>query len=315
MSQHAPLFPRTVPKRARPGAARALLAVALLGACASAGAWLAEFGIEGMGVVSTPNTEVRASVSPDGQRIVWGSTDRPGGAGGWDLWEARLRDKRWQDPRPLSINSGANDFDPVFSADGRWLYFFSNREGGQGGDDLYRAAVKADGRLGEPENLGPGVNTKGQEWAPTPSRDGQALLFSSDGHRGAGRHDLFVARWNGKAFVDAKPVPGVNTRVDEFDGAWVDDGRGIVFARSKNVDKDAIVLMVAACDGQRYGEATPLTVSFNTPDAVTLAPVIDWNKPNELLLSGKAKSPKAGKLDIYRTKMPVVSGRDGCARS
>ena len=50
-----------------------------------ASGFLSEFGIEGMGVVSTPHSEVRASVSPDGRRIVWGSTDRAGGAGGWDL--------------------------------------------------------------------------------------------------------------------------------------------------------------------------------------------------------------------------------------
>ena len=118
----------------------AVLALALVSGLAHA--YLAEFGIEGMGVVSTPHTEVRATISPDGQRIVWGSTDRPGGAGGWDLWEARLRDKRWQDPRPLALNSADNDFDPVFSADGRWLYFFSNRTGGRGGDDLYRAPVR-----------------------------------------------------------------------------------------------------------------------------------------------------------------------------
>ncbi|MFS8138158.1 MAG: TolB family protein, partial [Thermomonas sp.] len=89
-----------------------------------------EFGIEGFGVVSTPHSEIRASISPDSQRIVWGSTDRPGGAGGWDLWQATRIEGRWSDPRPLALNSSANDFDPIFSADGRWLYFFSNRAGG-----------------------------------------------------------------------------------------------------------------------------------------------------------------------------------------
>ena len=79
----------------------------------------------------------------------------------------------------------ANDFNPMFSADGRWLYFFSNRDGGRGGDDLYRAPVLADGSFGPVANLGPGVNSAGNEWAPTPSRDGRHLLFSSDGLGGA----------------------------------------------------------------------------------------------------------------------------------
>jgi Tol biopolymer transport system component len=275
-------------------------------------AQLAEFGIEGMGVVSTPASEVRATVSPDGQRIVWGSTDRPGGAGGWDLWQATLRDQRWADPQPLPINSSAKDFDPWFSADGRWLYFFSDRPGGQGGDDLWRVAVAADGGWGEPENLGPGVNSAGDEWAPATSADGQRLLFASDGHGGAGRHDLFVARWNGSAFVEPRPVPGVNTAADEFDAAWLEDGRAILFARSDDVGNRPIQLQLAQCEGDRYGPALPWTLSINGADGATLGPVVDWHRPKEILVTGSARSPRAGKLDIYRVLLPRVTGTPGC---
>jgi Tol biopolymer transport system component len=288
------------------------VSAALVSGCGAAAAALQEFGIEGMGVVSTPHGEVRASVSPDGQRIVWGSTDRPGGAGGWDLWQATLRDGRWQDPRPLPVNSPANDFDPAFSADGRWLYFFSNREGGFGGDDLYRAAVLADGGFGAVENLGAGVNGKGDEWAPTPGADGAHLLYASDGFGGAGGHDLFVARWNGAAFVEPQPVPGINTAADEFDAAWLGDGRAIVFARSDDAGNAPIRLMLAQCDGKAYADAQPLSLSFNTADGNTLAPVVDLSKPAELLVSGSAKAPKAGKLDIYRMRAPAATGQSGC---
>ena len=292
-------------------------ATALLGSLLSATvmAQLAEFGIEGMGVVSTPANEVRATVRPDGERIVWGSTDRPGGAGGWDLWQARLDGKRWVDPQPLPINTDANDFDPYFSADGRWLYFFSNRPGGQGGDDLWRVAVEQDGTYGQPENLGAGVNTKGDEWAPTPSADGQRLLFASNGHGGAGRHDLLIARWNGKAFVEPKPVPGINTAADEFDAAWLGDGRAIVFARSADVEQQPIRLYVAQCEGERYGEAMPWSLSLNTTEGYTLGPVADLSKPREILLTGTAKSPRAGKLDIYRAVTPKITGTAGCGAS
>ncbi|QGW63637.1 TolB-like protein [Lysobacter soli] len=300
--------------RYRVGSVVAALIVGGVALSGPASAFLSEFGIEGMGVVSTKASEIRGSVSPDGQHIVWGSTDREGGAGGWDLWQARLKDGRWQDARPLDVNSSANDFDPLFSADGRWLYFFSNRPGGIGGDDLYRAAVKPDGSLGTAENLGRGVNTRGDEWAPTPSRDGRHLLFASDGHGGAGRHDLFVARWDGTAFVEPKPVPGINTKADEFDAAWLGDGRTLVYARSQDPASTPVRLFVAHCDGARYDDAGPLTLSFNTDDATTLGPTIDWNKPGELLVSGAAKSPRAGKLDIYRMKAPAVARKDGCVQ-
>lgn len=288
-----------------------LLALAASVLCAPSATGLAEFGIEGMGVVSTPANEVRATVSPDGRRIVWGSTDRAGGAGGWDLWQATLAGGRWSDPVPLPLNSPANDFDPFFSADGRWLYFFSNRPGGFGGDDLYRAAVGADG-FGPVENLGAGVNTAGDEWAPTLSLDGTRLLFSSDGHGGAGGHDLFVARWDGRAFVDPRPVPGVNTDADEFDAAWLGDGRALVFARSADPATKPVRLWLAQCANGRYGEAQALAVSFNDAEGTTLGPVVDASKPGELLLSGSARAPKAGKLDIYRMKAPAASGDDRC---
>ena len=280
----------------------------------SSASGLSEFGIEGMGVVSTPANEVRGTVSPDGQRIVWGSTDRPGGAGGWDLWQASLKDGRWQDARPLPLDTPANEFDPFFSADGRWLYFFSNRKGGQGGDDLYRAAVLADGGFGAAENLGKGVNTRGDEWAPGVSADGQRLLFASDGHGGAGRHDLFVARWDGNAFVDPQPVPGLETAQEEFDAAWLGDGRAIVFARSADPATAPVRLWVAQCRQGSYVDAQPLALSFNDEAGTTLGPVLDANKPTELLVSGSARSPRAGKLDIYRMKAPPVTGDASCAR-
>ena len=301
--------------RRRAALAASVAAVVAVGGVVLSGpasAFLSEFGIEGMGVVSTKASEIRGSVSPDSQHIVWGSTDREGGPGGWDLWQARLKDGRWQDAKPVSVNSAANDFDPLFSADGKWLYFFSNRPGGQGGDDLYRAAVRADGSFGSAENLGRGVNTRGDEWAPTPSRDGTRLLFSSDGHGGAGEHDLLVARWDGKAFVQPVPVAGVNTKADEFDAAWLGEGRTLVFARSQDPATKPVRLFVAHCDGARYGDIAPLKLSFNTEDGTTLGPAVDWNKPGELLVSGAAKAPRAGKMDLYRMKAPAVEGSAGC---
>jgi WD40-like Beta Propeller Repeat len=112
--------------------------------------------------------------------------------------------------------------------------------------------------------------------------------------------------------VSPRPVPGINSAGDEFDAAWLDDGKAIVFARSRDVEAEPIRLFVAQCDGSTYGTATPLELSFNTAEGYTLGPVVDAGKPRELLVSGSARSPKAGKMDIYRTLAPAVTGKAGC---
>lgn len=299
----------------------ALLAISLLAGALAAGTAgaLSEFGIEGMHVVSTRADEVRASVALDGQTIVWGRSNRDDtqdGRAGWELWQARLIENRWQDAMPLPLNGPGEDLDPAFSADGRWLYFASDRDGGEGGVDLYRAPVLADGGFGAPQSLGPGVNGIGDERAPSVSRDGHHLLFASNGHGGAGGFDLFVAHWDGAAFVDPRPLAGINTDADEFDATWLGDGEAIVFARSDTpTNMRATVptrLYLAQCDGSRYGDAAPLALSFNTAEGRTLGPSPDWSRPGELLVSGSALSPRAGQTDIYRMKAPVVTGSSGC---
>ncbi|WP_424682232.1 hypothetical protein [Frateuria sp. YIM B11624] len=123
--------------------------------------------------VSTRYSEVRLAVSPDGDTELWGSVDRPGGPGGWDIWMVRREQGRWSAPMPVSFDTPANEFDPAFSADGRAVWFFSNRPGGLGGDDIWSAPFDpASGRFGTPRNAGPAINSAGDEWAPSPSADG-----------------------------------------------------------------------------------------------------------------------------------------------
>jgi hypothetical protein len=272
-------------------------------------AQLAEYGIEGIWTVSTRDAELRGSVAPDGKRMVWGS-DRAGAMGGSDLWQARNQDGRWLDPQPLPFNTAALEAEPTFSADGRWLYFVSDRAGGAGGRDLYRVAVR-EGGYGEPESLGAAINTDADEGSPLPSADGQWLLFASNGGHGQGGYDLKLARWRGDRFVLHGPVPGVNSGHDEFDAAWLDGGRALAFARG-DAESGSVRVYVAACDGRQYAGAVPWTLSFNTADGYTRAVVADPSRPGEGTVTGSARSPKAGKTDVYRIVLPTLRGQDGC---
>lgn len=147
---------------------------------------------------------------------------------------------------------------------------------------------------------------------PAPARDGRRLLFASDDQTGARRRDLFVAASDGPGFRRAVAVPGLSTDADEFDAAWLRDGDAIVFARSDDAASRPVRLYTAVCRGGRYADIAPLALAFNAADARTLAPSVDWNRPAEMLVSGAAPAPKAGRVDVYRILVPAVRGDAGC---
>jgi TolB protein len=250
------------------------------------------------GIASTEHSEIRLTISPDGATALWFSRDRSGGAGGYDIWMARRSGAGWSAATPVSFNSPGRDFDPAFSRDGRFVYFCSDRRGGIGKDDLYRVAVTGAG-FGTPKNLGPAVNSPGDEYAPMLSPDGRLLLFSSDRPGGAGRHDLYTARAKGRGFVTAAPLAGaLNTPADEFDASFLSDGRTIVFARAPSMLDDRIDLFAAASDGRRYDGGTILPAGVNDAAGNSYGPMLDWSAPDRLTFSSRRGGARS--MDLYR---------------
>lgn len=251
------------------------------------------------GIASTRFSEVRLTISPDGRTALWFSRDRPGGPGGYDIWMSRRTNAGWGEPVPVSFNSPGRDFDPAFSADGRQVYFSSDRPGGRGRDDIYRVAVTATG-FGTPEPLGPDVNSAASEWAPMLAPDGKRLLYSSDRTGGVGRQDLYVALRRGAGFAPAAPLPGdINSEADEFDATFLSDSRTIVFSRAADLRKDRIDLFAAAPRGARYPAGTRLPQGANG-DKDSYGPMLDWSSPGWLTFS--AQRPGSGGMDLYRVR-------------
>ena len=82
---------------------------------------------------------------------------------------------------------------PTVSADGRYIYYAADALLSRGGLDLYRIAIGRDGTWGQPEHLGPTVNTDRHDAFPVAADDG-ALYFASQGHANLGGFDIFVTR-------------------------------------------------------------------------------------------------------------------------
>lgn len=167
---------------------------------------------------SSNANEGSVTFSPDGKTMVFakGNSGKRKGTADVNLFMSILRNGTWTEPRMLTINnSGYWDSSPAFSRDGKTLYFASNRPGGYGGVDLYSAKRNARGRFFKVKNLGPEINTTGNDMFPYISDDGH-LYFSSDGHPGFGGLDLLIARrQNGVTTIENLGVP-INSNADDF---------------------------------------------------------------------------------------------------
>jgi outer membrane protein OmpA-like peptidoglycan-associated protein/tetratricopeptide (TPR) repeat protein len=135
------------------------------------------------------------SISQDGKYLFFTGCNRPDGLGRCDIYIAQKKGKDWGKPVGLNppVNTPGWESQPSISADGRTLYFISNRKGGFGGYDIWKSTLGENG-WGEPENLGPNINTPYNEQSPFIHPDDSTLYFSSDGWPGLGNKDLFVSR-------------------------------------------------------------------------------------------------------------------------
>lgn len=139
--------------------------------------------------------DAAASLSPDGKTLFLYYEE---GAG--DIYISRLEGSEWSTPKSLNKNINTSlywETSASMSADGKKLYFASNRPGGIGELDLYVSELTASGEWGKAANLGPLINTVENEDAPFIHPDGVTLYFSSDGHPNLGNSDIFVSEFKG----------------------------------------------------------------------------------------------------------------------
>jgi len=134
--------------------------------------------------VNSSAQDVFPSISSDGLSLFFDSS-RIGGHGHFDLWitTRKSKDDTWEDPVNLgpTVNSSGLDGGPCISADGRTLFFFSVRPGSYGWLDLYVTGRETtNSPWSEPVNLGPLINSRYGEVAPSISVDGSTLFFASN---------------------------------------------------------------------------------------------------------------------------------------
>ncbi len=266
------------------------------------------------GIASTRYSEVHLTLNPQGDTAVWFSRDRPGGAGGYDIWMSQRTAEGWRQAQPVPFNSPTRDFDPAFSSDGRFVYFCSDRPGGLGGDDLYRVPVTQAG-FGEVEHLGAAVNSAGNEFAPMLSPRGDRLLFSSDRAGGSGGHDLFAAgRTAAGAFAPAQRLPGaINTDAHEFDATFLHDGATVVFARTQDFRTGRVEVFVSSPHVEGYDAGARLPPPANSDGRDAYGAMLDWSETNRITLSARRTLENGMDLYVMRYRLRPDTARGAAA--
>lgn len=147
--------------------------------------------------INTPENEGASTTSADGQYLFFTMCQNPKNLGSCDLWLTYVKGDRWQIPihMPDNVNSKYKETQPSLSADGKTLYFASNRPGGQGDMDIWKTTFEKN-MWTNPVNLGPNINTPFDDECPFIHQDGVSLYFASDGWPGMGGRDLFMAKQN-----------------------------------------------------------------------------------------------------------------------
>ncbi len=159
--------------------------------------------------------DAAASLSPDGKTLFLYYEEGEG-----DIYTSIRNGEQWSEPEPLNRNiNTAMFFETCASvtADGKTLYFASNRPGGIGELDIYMSKLDAKGDWGKAVNLGPVINTPNNEDSPFIHHDGTTLYFSSDGHPRLGNSDIFVTEFVNNKWMNPENM-GYPLNSWEYDG-------------------------------------------------------------------------------------------------
>lgn len=175
--------------------------------------------------LSSPYHEGPFCFFEDGKKIIFTRSNRKNKKLMLYMAEKKKGEKDWINISGLSFNN--KDYSvshPFYNEADSCLYFVSDMPGGYGGTDIYKSSLK-NGKFSKPENIGPLVNTEGNEFFPFISKN--TLYFTSDGHSGLGGMDIILAKkTKGEWSQLENPGYPLNSTADDFSIFMKEDGTG-----------------------------------------------------------------------------------------
>jgi flagellar motor protein MotB len=148
-------------------------------------------------------------------------------SGNGDIYESQLQGTQWTEPvrLPEPVNSEQHESSASISPDGRTIYFVSDRDGGQGGRDIWYCTQDAAGKWGDAKNIGDPINTRDDEEGVFIHPDGKTIYFSSKGRFTYGGYDIFKSELQNGVWSEPENMgEPINTTGDDF--FFVIDAKG-----------------------------------------------------------------------------------------
>lgn len=186
--------------------------------------------------INTSENEGTCTISADGRTLIFTSCGGRRGFGNCDLFQSQKTGNEWSTPVNMgaAVNSAAWESQPSLSADGRVLYFVSDRKGGIGGRDLYVSYRLDDGKWTKGENLGKVINTVYDEISPFIHASNQVLFFSSNGRPGFGGYDVYRSEKTESGWGDPSNFGyPINNHQDQFSMFVTADGARAYYAHEE----------------------------------------------------------------------------------
>lgn len=169
--------------------------------------------------INSKFNEGTCTISADGRILIFTSCIGRRGYGNCDLFYSRKVGEEWSIPINMGpeINSSAWESQPSLSADGRVLYFISDRRGGIGGRDIYVSRKTDEGKWSQAEVMPQPINTPFDEISPFIHVNGRTLFYATNGKPGFGGFDIFKAEMtDGKWGTPVNFGSPVNDHEDQF---------------------------------------------------------------------------------------------------
>ncbi|MEJ1240667.1 OmpA family protein [Chryseolinea sp. T2] len=178
--------------------------------------------------INTPLNEGTCSISADGRKLILTTCTGRDGIGSCDLYESIKVGNDWSEPRNLgrNVNSSAWESQPSLSADGRTLYFVSDRKAGLGLRDIWVSTQDSKGEWTKAVNAGPQINSAYDEISPFIHANNRTLFFATNGRPGFGGYDIFYCDRDSSGWTTPKNLgQPINDNGEQFSLYITADGQ------------------------------------------------------------------------------------------